>query len=296
MSDQQSQWISLHSADLTVQVNPFGAELSVLRDRAGRDLLWDGDPAVWRGRAPLLFPIIGELAGGRYRLAGVSYPLSRHGFARSSRFEVVAATATAASLRLTADAATLAVYPFRFELAVRFELQHATLSITASIRNLGGATLPASFGYHPAFRWPLPYGQARADHFIEFTADEPDPVRRLDNHGLLSPELHPTPIVRRRLTLTDSLFQDDAVIFDQVKSRLVTYGAATGPKIRVSYPDSSQLGVWSKPGAHFVCIEPWRGMADPAGFSGDFSDKPGVFTVSPGASTAITMAISLDET
>jgi len=296
MSDQQSQWISLRSADLNVQVNPFGAELSVLRDRAGRDLLWDGDPAVWRGRAPLLFPIVGELAGGRYRLDGASYPLSRHGFARRSQFEVVSASATAASLRLTADAATLAVYPFHFELTVRFEVQHATLSIIASIRNLGAATLPASFGYHPAFRWPLPYGQARADHFIEFAADEPDPVRRLDNHGLLSPELHPTPIVHQRLTLADSLFQDDAVIFDQVKSRLVTYGAATGPRIRVSYPGSYYLGVWSKPRAPFVCIEPWRGIADPAGYSGDFGDKPGVFTVAPGATTAITMAISLEET
>jgi len=296
MSDQQSQWISLNSGDLGVQVNPLGAELSVLRDRAGRDLLWDGDPAVWRGRAPLLFPIIGELAGGKYRLDGVAYPLSRHGFARSSRFEVVDSTATTATLRLAADAATLAVYPFHFELGVRFELRGTALSITARIRNLGEAALPASFGYHPAFRWPLPYGHARADHFIEFATDEPDPVRRLDRHGLLTAERHPTPIVHQRLTLADALFRDDAVIFDEVKSRTVTYGAATGPRIRVSYPDSSALGVWSKLGAPFVCIEPWRGIADPVGFSGDFRTKPGVFTVSPGATTAIVMAISLDET
>jgi len=102
--------------------------------------------------------------------------------------------------------------------------------------------------------------------------------------------------VHQRLTLADALFRDDAVIFDEVKSRTVTYGAATGPRIRVSYPDSSALGVWSKLGAPFVCIEPWRGIADPVGFSGDFRTKPGVFTVSPGATTAIVMAISLDET
>jgi len=295
MSGQQSQWITLHSGELGVEINPFGAELSAVRDRAGRDLLWDGDPAIWSGRAPLLFPIVGELVGGRYRLDGASYPLSRHGFARRSHFEVVAASATTASLRLTADAATLAVYPFHFELTVRFEVQRAALSITASIRNAGEAGLPASFGYHPAFRWPLPYGHARAEHCIEFATDEPDPVRRLNAHGLLTAARHPTPIVRQRLTLADALFRDDAVIFDEVKSRTVTYGAVTGPKIRVSYPGSAYLGVWSKPGAPFVCIEPWRGIADPEGFAGDFRTKPGVFTVSPGATTAITMTISLED-
>jgi galactose mutarotase-like enzyme len=296
MSDQLSQWISLGSGDLAVQVNPFGAELSVLRDRSGRDLLWDGDPAVWRGRAPLLFPIIGELTGGKYRLDGVAYRLSRHGFARTSRFDVVESTATTVTLRLAADAATLAVYPFHFELAVRFEVRGSALTITAGIRNLGEVELPASFGYHPAFRWPLPYGHARADHFIEFSTDEPDPVRRLDAHGLLTAERHPTPIVHQRLTLADALFQHDAVIFDAVKSRSVSYGAATGPRLRVSYPDSAYLGVWSKPGASFVCIEPWRGIADPIGFAGDFRTKPGVFTVSPAATTAITMMISIEET
>ncbi len=285
----------MHSGELGVEINPFGAELSAVRDRAGRDVLWDGDPAVWSGRAPLLFPIVGELTGGRYRLDGAAYSLSRHGFARRSHFEIVAASATTASLRLTADAATLAVYPFHFELTVQFEVRRAALSITASIRNLGEVGLPASFGYHPAFRWPLPYGHARADHFIEFTADEPDPVRRLNAQGLLTAERHATPIVRQRLTLADPLFQDDAVIFDEVKSRTVTYGAASGPRIRVSYPGSAYLGVWSKPGAPFVCIEPWRGIADPEGFAGDFRTKPGIFTVAPGATTAIPMSISLEE-
>jgi galactose mutarotase-like enzyme len=66
--DKQSQWVSLSSADLTAEVNPLGAQLSTLRDRTGRDLLWDGEPSVWTGRAPLLFPIVGTLAGGSYLL------------------------------------------------------------------------------------------------------------------------------------------------------------------------------------------------------------------------------------
>jgi galactose mutarotase-like enzyme len=53
------------------------------------------------------------------------------------------------------------------------------------------------------------------------------------------------------------------------------------------------LGVWTKPGANFICIEPWNGIADPHGFSGDFALKPGIFQVAPSASRSIKIAISL---
>jgi galactose mutarotase-like enzyme len=295
MSDQQSQWVSLGSGDLTAQVNPLGAQLSALRDRSGRDLLWDGDPAVWTGRAPLLFPIVGMLAGGCYRLGSEVHQLPRHGFARGKLFEVTESTSATAAFRLTADEATLQVYPFHFELDVRFALEGPTLSITTYIRNVGDEEMPASFGYHPAFRWPLPYGRERSSHFIEFACDEPAPIRRLNADGLLTMERHPTPISDRRLALADALFRDDVVIFDAIHSSSVTYGAGTGPRLRISYPDTPYLGVWTKPGANFICIEPWHGVSDLAGFSGDFTAKPGVFMVAPGACMPITVAIALQE-
>jgi len=295
MSAQPSRWISLRSSVLCAEIDPLGAQLSALRDRDGRDLLWDGDPSVWSGRAPLLFPIVGALADGHYRAAGRSYALSRHGFARGKRFDLVVAGANAAEFRLTSDAETLRIYPFHFELLVRFELDGPMLSITTRVGNLGTTAMPASFGYHPAFRWPLPYGAARSDHFIEFAADEPGALRRLNANGLLAPEHYPTPISRRCLPLADALFQDDAMIFDQIRSRIVTYGAGSGPRIQVSYPDSPYLGLWAKPGARFVCIEPWNGVADPEGFSGEFDTKPGVFLVAPGARMPIKMGITLLE-
>jgi len=288
-----TQWVSLASGDLTAEVNPLGAQLSTLRDRAGRDLLWDGDPAVWTGRAPLLFPIVGSLSGGCYRLGSTIYHLPRHGFARGKLFDIVDATSAGAAFRLRADEASLQVYPFRFELEVRFALEGPTLSMTAHVRNVGDEDMPASFGYHPAFRWPLPYGRARSSHFIEFASDEPAPIRRLDADGLVSPERHPTPISRRRLALEDSLFQNDVIILDEIRSRSVTYGADEGPRLRVSFLDSPYLGLWTKPRANFICIEPWHGLADPVGFSGDFSAKPGVFMVAPGAAVPIKMAVTL---
>jgi galactose mutarotase-like enzyme len=295
VTGEQTQWVSLSSGDLTAEVDPLGAQLSTLRDRAGRDLLWGGDPSVWAGRAPLLFPTVGALAGGHYRLGSATYALPRHGFARVKRFDVVDTSSGAVTFRLKADGASIQVYPFDFELDVHFALDGPTLSVTTSVRNLGDGDMPASIGYHPGFRWPLPFGRPRSSHFIEFAMDEPDPVRRLNAAGLLTSERHPTPISHRCLTLGDALFQDDVIIFDQIRSRHVTYGADQGPRIRVSYPDAPYLGIWTKPQAAFICIEPWHGVADPEGFAGDFRTKPGVFTVTAGAVLSTQLIVTLLE-
>jgi galactose mutarotase-like enzyme len=285
--------VTLRSDALSADIDPKGAQLFALRDAEGRDLLWNGDPAVWAGRAPILFPIVGVLAGGSYRLGSKSYSLPRHGFARNRLFSVESANPNAAVFRQSEDAETLRVYPFRFNLDIQFSLSGATLSVTATIHNRGDEAMPASIGFHPAFRWPLPYGHARAAHFLEFASDEPDAVRRLDAAGLLTPERHPTPIVQRRLVLKDELFEADALILDRIRSHSVVYGAETGPKLRVSFADAPYLGLWSKPGAQFICIEPWHGISDAAGFSGDFRDKLGVNLIAAGNSFSTTMAVSL---
>ena len=293
MTEKSTEWLKLGSEQLSAEVDPHGAQLSILRDAAGRDLLWNGDAAVWAGRAPLLFPIVGALAGGEYRLGGRRYALSRHGFARGLRFEVVHADAHRVRLRLEAGPATLEHYPFQFQLEADYAMEGATLTVTAAVRNAGAVPMPASFGYHPAFRWPLPYGAERSAHHVEFELEEPAPMRRLSQDGLLIAQQSPTPIVQRRLALDDALFSDDVIIFDQVRSRAVSYGAAAGPRIGVRFPDSPYLGLWTKPGAGFICTEPWNGIADPQGFSDDFTAKPGVFMVAPGAQKSLRMSISL---
>jgi galactose mutarotase-like enzyme len=288
-------WLTVSSGELVAQIDPLGAQLSSLRDASGRDLLWDGDPAFWSGRAPLLFPIVGTLAGGVYRLADRTYALPRHGFARRKPFEVLGGSAGAALLRLRADDETLAVYPFQFQLQVRFEIAGPTLNVTASVGNEGDVPMPASFGYHPAFRWPLPFGSPRAAHAVMFDLAEPAPIRRIDAAGLVTPIRHPTPIHSRRLPLEDELFRDDAMILDALRSRGLSYGAESGPRLALRFPDTPYLGLWSKPAAPFICIEPWHGMSDPVGFAGDFHDKPGVFIVPPGGRREIRLMVTLTE-
>jgi galactose mutarotase-like enzyme len=287
-------WVAIGSKSLRARVDPLGAQLSELTDADGRPLLWSGDPAVWSGRAPLLFPIVGALVGGRYRLGSKDYALPRHGFARTARFEQIETTPVSATFRLRSDENTLHVYPFRFELQVHFEIVGAMISVLSLVHNGGDEDMVSSFGYHPAFRWPLPYGQPREAHFVEFETDEPAPIRRLNADGLLTPARHATPVSGRRLILDDALFRNDAVIFDELASRSVTYGAEGGPRLRVRFPDSPYFGVWTKPPrAGFICLEPWHGIADPEGFSGDFREKPGVVIVPAGAAMPIKMTIEL---
>lgn len=288
-----AEWVTIGSDRLTARMNPLGAELSSLTDAAGRELMTDADPAFWTGRAPLLFPIVGRLNGDVLRVDECRHAMDKHGFARRSRFDVVEASAARALFALTDSAATRKQYPFAFRLEVAFAIEDAALAIDVTIHNPADTPLPASFGFHPAFAWPLPYGRPREDHRIVFAADEPGSIKQLDD-GLIASD-RASPLAGRTLHLADALFADDALIWSPVHAQSVTYGASDGSQLRIDFPDTPSLGIWTKPGASFVCVEPWHGHADPVGFTGEFRDKPGIFVIEPGGEKRIGMKVTLDE-
>lgn len=288
-----NEMITIASADLTAVINPFGAELTSLTDAQGRELMTNADPAFWTGHAPILFPVVGVVNDGVIRLDGRDYPMPKHGFARHSAFTLVDQSATSATFRLTDSDGTRAAYPFAFALDIVFTLDGATLSIDAQVRNTGDVTLPASFGFHPAFAWPLPYGQDRAAHRIMFESEEPDALRVIAPDGTIAREERASPLEGRDLFLRDELFATDALVWDDVKSHAVIYGAPMGPHLAIAFPDTPKLGIWTKPGAAYVCVEPWHGIADPTGYTGEYRDKPGVFEVAAGDTKHIGMSLTL---
>lgn len=288
--------VALRSDALTASIHPLGAELWSLRDAEGRELMTDADPAFWSGHAPLLFPIVGALAGDAYRLGERRFTMPRHGFARHSEFALVEADDAGALFRLDASDASRTAYPFDFRLDMAFALTGTTLAMTATVSNRGNTPMPFSFGYHPAFAWPLPYGSAAEDHRIVFERDEPTPIRRLDPAtGLVAPEPQPSPVEGKVYPPTYADFEADALIWDELQSRSLTYGVPGRPRLRIDFPDTPMLGIWQKPGARFLCIEPWAGIADPLGFAGDFTQKPGVMTLAPGAQQRLRMDLTLLE-
>jgi galactose mutarotase-like enzyme len=286
--------IEIASDGLRALLNPLGAELWSLSDGQGRSLMTDADPAYWTGHAPLLFPIVGGLKGDRYRLRdGRTYSLPRHGFARRSAFGLVDKGESHALFRLTDNIETRAVYPFTFQLDMDFRIDGAALFTEATVTNHSAEPMPFSLGYHPAFAWPLPYGAARDAHRILFEKDEPAPIRRLDAAGQIVSEGEPTPVEGRTLFPTTEMFAADAMVWDRLESRSLLWGAPGTPNLRIDFPGMPMLGLWQKPGAAYLCIEPWAGIADPMEYDGTLEDKPGIIQLPPGESCAFRMDVTL---
>jgi galactose mutarotase-like enzyme len=286
--------ITLTSGTLTASVNRLGAELWTLQDAEGRHLMTDADTRWWTGHAPLLFPFVGRLRGDTFRVNGREYSQPQHGFARRRDFAVVEQAADHALFRLESDAESLTIYPFAFRLDMYFALSGAKLQMTATISNSGDADMPFSFGYHPGFAWPLPYGAALEDHRIVFEKDEPAPIRKVGHEpGLIALESVPSPVVGNILAPTHEMFSGDALIWDDLASRSLTWGAPGTPHLKIDFPDTPWLGLWQKPGAHYLCVEPWAGMADPVGFDGDVWEKPGIIRLPAGESQRFRMNVEL---
>lgn len=270
----------LQNGYLSATIKADGAELCSLRDAEEEELLWQAAP-VWPRHAPVLFPIVGRLKGDVLRHRGQHYPMTQHGFARDRRFAWLRRTATTCRLALHDDGDTRAHYPFAFRFEVAYVLADDALEITYTVSNTGRETLPASAGAHPAFAWPLAEGVEKDAHQLEFEAPEPEPIRRLQD-GLLTSEPLPSPIEGRTLRLDPSLFAADAVILQQPESRSLRYAAPGAPTIELSWEGFGQLGIWSKQGGDFLCIEPWHGFASPEDFDGEFAEKPGIMLIPPG--------------
>lgn len=285
--------VSITSGHLTATIAALGAELQSLKDGAGNELMWRGDPAFWRGRAPLLFPIVGRLNGDSLRLDGQAFAMKKHGFARKSHFALADKGPDELLFRLVDVPQTRGEYPFPFELDAHFRVAGATLLMTVTVRNKGDGEMPFSFGYHPAFAWPLPGGGARGSHQIIFEVDEPSALRALTPDGLISADRVPTPVVGKTIALDDALFENDAMVWDQINSHRLIYGAPGYPRLDIVFPDTPWLGIWTKPGAPYLCVEPWAGMADPEGYKGDFRDKPGVINLAPCTEQSFEMSVTL---
>ncbi len=283
---------TISAAGITATIKSDGAEWCSLKNAAGVELLWQAGPA-WPRHAPILFPIVGRLKNDELRHGGKTYPMTQHGFARDLPFDWIEQGPHSCTLQLVDSAVTRSRYPFAFRLAVTYTVQESRLEVKMALTNSGDVVLPASIGAHPAFNWPLAPGTPKESYTVAFSNPETAPVRRLKD-GLLRASPVPTPIAGNILSLSERLFDDDAVILDRPASTAARYAAASGPSIEVAWQGFRELGLWSKlGGAAFLCIEPWRGFASPAEFDGEFADKPGLMHLAAGETQSLTYRIGV---
>jgi galactose mutarotase-like enzyme len=171
-----------------------------------------------------------------------------------------------------------------------FRLTGMTLSMAATVRNTGNAALPFSFGFHPAFAWPLPGAASRAGHALHFQHPDPARIGRLPNDSFAS-AVEPSPVQGTTLPLADALFAAGAMVLEAPASRSLRYTAPGARALQLAWQGLPQLGLWTRAGGDFLCVEPWHGYHSPPGWDGAFSDKPGLALLPPGASQVFAMTI-----
>jgi galactose mutarotase-like enzyme len=271
----------LQNKEISVSISETGAELKSLRSLAnGREWMWQASPEFWPRTSPVLFPVVGKLNENQFSFHGKKYPLSQHGFARDMPFGLLGSGSDFLSFSLKAGDQSLRHYPFHFFLEIEYRLRNSSLCISYRVKNEGKETMPFSIGAHPGFSlpsWPT------KKYWLEFEKEEPllaIPLR----DGLISDgSRRDIPAENRLLEISRELFLQDALVFKGLKSDWIGIRDSEGiEQLRLSFRGFPYIGLWSKPGAAFVCIEPWFGHADPHGFAGDFSEKPGINLLEPG--------------
>ena len=76
---------TIRSGCMQAQISSLGAQLMHLTGKT--EYLWQADPAYWNEHAPVLFPYVGRLTDGTYRIGSHEYQMKIHGFASLSTFE-----------------------------------------------------------------------------------------------------------------------------------------------------------------------------------------------------------------
>jgi galactose mutarotase-like enzyme len=280
----------ISNAYLSVDIASRGAELQSIGDAEGRSWLWNGDPDYWSGRAPLLFPIIGRSPNGQALIAGHRYPMGSHGFARTSDFELAASSAESCTFRLVDDAMTRTSFPFAFILDVTYTLNGRTLSTIVEVTNRDSCKMPFCIGFHPAVHWPLP--GSNGQHVVKLDiGGEPD-FCRIGTDGLLTSFRHPSPFVDGTLALDHLLFEKDALIFDSGIGSSLWFGVEGTPGIRVDYEGVPNLGIWTKPNAPFLCIEPWHGLPAPEDNDQSLEQRLGAIILEAGKTASLSMNLT----
>ena len=294
MGSGQPMITVLRNGFLEVSVSARGAELQSLRRAGGPERLWRGDPAFWGRRAPVLFPIVGKLRDDRYAVGGRTYSLPQHGFARDRVFELASADKADAEFVLSSDEETLAAYPFEFELRVRYELDGESLRVRYGVSNAGAGPMWFSIGGHPGFACPHGPGGRFEDYELVFEREETADSLLLEG-GLVAGRAGRLLDGARKLPLAWELFAGGALVLEGLRSSWVALQRrGGGAGLTVRFEGWPRLGLWTQPGAPFLCVEPWHGIADRVGASGRIEEKEGILRLEGGGRFSCGFEIGLE--
>ncbi len=281
---------TLTDGQVTVAVSPHGAELCSIK-RNEVEYLWQADPAFWKRHSPVLFPIVGSLWNGTFRYCGREYGMSQHGFARDREFELISQSDNEIMFALDSDDASREVYPFDFRLEIGYRLEHGKIKVLWTVKNKGNDRMFYQIGAHPAFYFPDFDVEAEKNGYFSFEK-KGEPVSDLEyilikEKGCADVERkHRIHLEKGLMPVAVNTFDDDALIVENTQVDKVVLHAPSGkPWLALSF-DAPLVGLWSPPAknAPFICIEPWYGRCDRAGFEGEISERDWIQSLASGES------------
>lgn len=277
--------VKLENEFLCVEIAEMGAEVTRIYDKTeDNEILWEGNPVYWKRHSPVLFPNVGKTYKNRVLINGTQYPTSQHGFARDNEFTCIEAANEKASFMFRSSEETKEVYPFDFELHINYKLNKKELTVEWQVKNCGDETMYFTIGGHPAFRFAKPE-ETKADYVLKVPGKEKLEYVLIDiSCGCANvDEVHTLQLSEETYPLSDELFAKDALVVDngQIEEAWLCHKDGT-PYVGVRSAGFPNYGIWSVEGAPFVCLEPWMGRCDNAGFNAELSEKPNVNKVEAG--------------
>jgi galactose mutarotase-like enzyme len=274
----------LVSEVLSAGINSFGAELCSVKNKAGKEFMWQADKNIWARHAPVLFPVVGKLKEDRFFYLGLSYTLNQHGFARDMDFDLIFKSESKLIFELKSDQKTKQNYPFDFNLQLEYELIHNQLFCRYRVKNVSNQNLYFSIGAHPGFNMETQNGEG---YYLEFEKSDFS-LSRL-NKGFISGLKEELVLKEKKLRLSSKLFEQDAMVFENNQiNRIVLSSVQSGPQVILNCKDWPNFGIWSKidptkPEAlPFICLEPWYGIADYENHNQELIEKKGIIDLKPG--------------
>ena len=278
---------TLENENIRVVASSNGGELnSIKKINDETEYLWNGDERYWKYHAPVLFPIVGKVNGGKYKIDGIEYELPQHGLARTREFKLIEKSESRIVFELQYDEETLKVYPFKFVLRIGYTLMEYGVETSYEVINKDNKDIYFSIGGHPAYMCPINQGESFEDYYFEFDKVEKSSKILLNSNGLFTKNKELFMENSKELPLSIEIFKDDAIVFNDLKSNKISLKSRKSDKsVTMDFSGFPYLGLWTKPtGAPFVCIEPWFGHADYEDFNGDFKDKEGINKLAVGKS------------
>ena len=266
--------MTLSNDIISIEVSEHGAELVSIK-KGGREYLWTGDAQFWNRHAPILFPVVGKPFNNELHVDGKKYPMKQHGFARDSEFDDLG------NGRLQMRESDLsASYPYCLGLEVQYCLEDKKVEVVWTVENHDDKVAYFQIGAHPGFLLP-DYNVADEVHgYIRYRDREGRPMSPVVISALKDgnrvPQADGDFCVPSLMPIKSDTFAHDALMFEggQVTEAVLCDKEGT-PVLGVSCPQAEAYGIWAphKEGCPFVCLEPWCGICDPYGFTGDISTR-----------------------